>query len=203
MNISFDYIYETDFLDTTFEYGIIKGNSKILFIKPGLKGSMEGHNNKYYILGKEINKKYGYTIVLSNNPESSIKNPLDDALRIINEFVNEMKFTNFEIYFLGISNGGVLGARYAYMYQSIKKCLLINPPLFISYHKLKDGALKFNEEKMTFIYGTLDPSYKFTQLLDLIDNDKVCYKILENKDHNLTNDIELLESLLDEYLFKI
>ena len=32
MNISFDYIYETDFLDTTFEYGVIKGNSKILFI---------------------------------------------------------------------------------------------------------------------------------------------------------------------------
>ena len=119
-----------------------------------------------------------------------------------NEYAKDMNYTDYDIYYFGDSNGGVLGARYAYLYPNIKRALLINPPLFISYHKLKDGMLKFTGDKMTFVYGTLDPSYKFVEILDNVDNDKISYVVLENKDHNLADDIELLESLLSDYLFK-
>ena len=198
--IYFDYIFENDYKDTIFEYGIINGNNKILLIKPGLNGYLLGHNNKYYHLAKSINEKYGYTVICSNNPQTDISNPLDDAMKVINDYVVHRNFTTYEIYYLGDSNGGVIGAKFIYMYPYIKKALLINPPLFISYHKLKDGIIKFNGEKMMFIYGKLDPSYKFVELLDLIDNDKISYMVLENEDHNLSDDLNLLISLVKNYL---
>lgn len=200
--IYFDYIFETDFKDYILEYGIIKGSNKIVVIKPGLEGTLLGKNYYHYKVAKLINKKYGYTVICSNNPNPNTKttDTLEDLIRIINEYAKDMNYTDYEIYYFGDSNGGVIGARYAYLYPNIKRALLINSPLFISYHKLKDGMLKFTGDKMTFIYGSLDPSYKFVELLDLVDNDKISYVVLENKDHNLANDIELLESLLDKYL---
>ncbi len=200
--IYFDYLIENDYYDTTLEYGIIKGSNKIVLIKPGLEGTLLGKNDYHYIVAKLIHEKYGYTVICSNNPNTNTKNTLEDAYKVINEYTSFMNYNDYEIYYLGDSNGGVLGARYAYLYPNIKRALLINPPLFISYHKLKDGMLKFNGDKMTFVYGTLDPSFKFVELLDLVDNDKISYVVLENKDHNLANDIELLESLLEENLLK-
>ena len=113
-----------------------------------------------------------------------------------------MNFNSYQIYYYGTSNGGVLGARFSYLYPNIKRLLLINPPLFINYHKLKDGLLKFNNEKITLLYGTQDPSYKFVGLLDLIESNKISYDILENEDHNLSNNNYSLEYLVDNYLLK-
>ena len=197
----FDYYIESEFLDTILEYGIIKGNSKIVLFKPGLTGTLLGKNNYHYNVAKLIHNKYGCTVICSNNPDNNTKNTLEDAYQLINEYVSFMNFENYEIYYLGDSNGGVLGGRYVYLYPNIKKALLINPPLFISYHKLKDGMIKFNGDKMVFVYGSLDPSYKFVKMLENTGNDKVSYVVLENKDHNLSDDIKLLESLLDDYLF--
>lgn len=199
-NIYFDYIYETDLIDTILEYGIIKGSNKILFIKPGLDGSVLGKDNKYYRLAQEINKKYGYSVILSNNPTTSIKNTLEDAVRVINDYIKTENMLEVSVYYLGNSNGGVLGARYAYLYPLIKKALLINAPLFISFHKIKDGATNFNGDKMIFVYGSLDPSYKFVEMLDVIDNNKVTYQIENNKDHNMSDDYDLLYNLVESYL---
>ena len=200
--INFDYLFNIDYKDTSFEYGIINGNNKILLIKPGLGGDLLGKNNKFYLLGRKIHKLYGYTVICSNNPKNNIDNPLDDAFKVISDYTKFMNFKDYEVYYLGDSNGGVIGARFAYLYPNIKRALLINPPLFISYHKLKDGMLKFNGEKMVLIFGTLDPSYKFVEFLDNIDNDKISYKCLENYDHNLSDDLKLLISIVEENLIK-
>ena len=44
----FDYYFEDAFFDAILQYGIIKGSNKILFIKPGLDGSLVGYKDKYY-----------------------------------------------------------------------------------------------------------------------------------------------------------
>ena len=196
----YDYLFDCMFEDKYISYGIINGNNKVLFIKSGLEGSLVGYKDKYYNLARFVNKKYGYTVVCSNNPKTSNLNQLSQGIEIINAFMEELKFDSFGIYCYGNSNGGVIMGRYAYLYPNIKKLLLINPPLFISYHKLKDGILKFNNDKITFIYGTLDPSYKFVEFLDLLNTDKVSYVILENEDHNLSNNTYSLEELVDKYL---
>lgn len=198
----FDYYFEERFFDTILQYGVIKGSNKIVLIKPGLEGTLLGKNDYHYKVAKLIHDKYGYTVICTNNPNTNTTNTLDDAYKLINEYVSFMNYNEYEIYYFGDSNGGVLGARYAYLYPNIKRALLINPPLFISYHKLKDGMVKFNGDKMVLVYGTLDPSFKFVELLDNVGNDKISYIVLENEDHNLSDKIELLLSLLEENLLK-
>lgn len=198
----FDIVFSRHFYDRIIHYGIIKGSNKILFIKPGLDGSLVGYKDKYYNLATYINEKYGFTCICSNNPYDKEHNPLDDATEVINDYANEMKYDTYEVYYLGNSNGGVLGARYAYKYENFKRLLLINPPLFISYYKIKEGIEKFNGEKIVFIYGSLDPSIKFVELLDFIKNDKVSYQVLEGEDHNLSSGTYSLEYLIETYLLK-
>ena len=65
--INFDYLFETDFYNTIFEYGIISGSNKILLIKPGLDSDLLGKNDKFYLLGRKIHERYGYTIICCNN----------------------------------------------------------------------------------------------------------------------------------------
>lgn len=197
---SFTSVFCREFYGKKIEYGIIKGNNKILFIKPGQDGILTGYNDKYYNLAKYVNEKYGYTVVCSNNPYEAPYNPLDDMSIVIEEYARNMKFKDYEVYYYGNSRGGMLGARYAHQYPYIKRLLLVNPPLFMNYHKMEKGILKFNGEKMFFIYGSLDPSYKFVGLLDIVKNTKIAYKILENEDHNLSKGIYSLEYLVDNYL---
>ena len=198
----FDYLFEDDYNSTIIHYGIINGNNKILFIKPGLDGSLIGYKEKYYKLAKYINEKYGYTVVCSNNPSSKAKGTLYNAMDIIQNYIKFMNFTDYEIYYFGYSNGAVLGAIDAYKYPSITKLLLINPPLFINFDKIQRGIEGFKGSKITFVFGELDPSTKYIGLLDLLKKDNLSYYIVKGEDHNLSNDTISLEQLVEEHLVK-
>lgn len=196
----FTELFIRKFYNKEIQYGIIKGSNKIVFIKPGQDGSLIGYKDKYYNLAKYINNKYGYTVICSNNPYEAPYNPIEDAVVVINEYASKMNFEEYEVYYFGNSRGAELGARYGYLYPVIKRMLLINPPLFINFHKIQRGLLKFNNERIVFIYGSLDPSYKYVGLIDLIGNIKISYKVLEGEDHNLSNGTHSLEYLVDNYL---
>ena len=74
---------------TVIDYGIIKGSSNIiLFIKSGQDGSMYGYENKYLKIAKNINKKYGATVICSSNPFDG-NNPLDNAMEVIEDFCKD------------------------------------------------------------------------------------------------------------------
>lgn len=201
--IYFDYLFEHDYYNKTLQYGIMNGSNKILLIKPGLNGSLLGDNEKYYNLAKYINKKYGLTVVCTNNPQDKENDPLNDALEVIDSYCSFMNYKDYEIYYLGSSNGAVIGAINAYKYKSIKRLLLINPPLFINYHKIQHGIENFKGNKITFIFGELDPSTKYVELLDLFKMDNLSYKILEGEDHNLANSTVSIEGLVEKYLLKL
>lgn len=196
----FDCFFSNIFHGRILQYGIFKGNDTIILIKPGQDGSLIGYKNKYYNLATYLNSKYGYTIVCCNNPYDRKYNSLEDAVNVIEEYVKEMNFEEYKIYFLGTSNGGVLGAKHCYLYPNIKRFLMLNPPLFIFFNNMKEGLKKFDGEKIVFLYGDLDPSYMFTWLLDLVGNDKISYNILEDEDHNLSNNHYTLEELVEKYL---
>lgn len=197
---SFDFYFSTKFYNRVIQYGIIKGNNKILLIKPGQDGSLLGYKNKYYNLAKYVNEKYGFTVICSNNPYEKPFNPLKDAYDVIKEYVKEENYNSFEIYYFGNSIGALLGARHLHLYEEVKRALLINPPMNISYHKTKDGIVKFKGEKMAFVFGSLDPSSKYVELLDLIDNDNLEYHLIEGEDHNLSKNTVSLEYLVDKCL---
>ena len=65
----FDKEIKKEFKDIAIiEYGIVEGNNTIVFIKAGQNGSLYGYQNKYIRMAKNVNKKYGCSVICSSNP---------------------------------------------------------------------------------------------------------------------------------------
>lgn len=183
------------------DYGIIKGNNNIiLFIKSGQDGSMYGYKNKYLKIAKNISKKYGATVICSSNPFDG-NNPLDNAMEVIEDYCRENNIKRYEIYYMGHSNGALIGAWFGYKYPKIKRMLLVNPPLMYNWHKTKEGLYNFEGERVVMIHGGLDQSNGYTPLLNGIAKANFEHLIIEGQDHDFSKDVYDFKKLPEEYLF--
>lgn len=193
--MKYDFIFEEKF-----KYGVINGHKdKILYIKVGNGGSIKGYKNKYLRLAKEINKKYGFSILVAETPIN-----IDDYSSIEADFnfINQnFKSNNRKIYALGFSKGGVIINNYSYLFSDIKRALIINAPLMVNFHKIKIGFLNFKGEKLIFLYGKKDPSYTYVELLKKHKNFNTVIEELDDIDHNFTNNLEIFINLPSRYLF--
>ncbi len=183
------------------DYGIINGDKTIIFIKAGQDGSMYGYQNKYLEMALYINKNYGYTVICSSNPFEGT-NPLDNAMEIIENYCNEQNFEEYIIYYMGHSNGALIGAWFGFNYPKIKRMVLINGPLIYNWHKTRRGTEKFSGEKVVFVYGSLDPSFKYTELIKTIKNKNAELVIIEGQDHHFSKDIFDFKKLPEKFLLK-
>ena len=165
------------------QFGIIKGEKYLVFIKTGRGGTIEGFENKYLNICSFLFEKYGYTFVVSANPKDSICD-LEEEIKCISKYVGDYK----EIFFVGISNGASLGAYQSSKIKSIKNALLINAPLMINFHKIKEGAKNFRGDNMYFLYGEDDPSFRYIEILKSIKNTACKYKIIKGEGHDFSEE---------------
>ena len=170
------------------QFGIIQGEKYLVFIKTGRGGSIEGFENKYLDICSLLFEKYGYTFVVSANPKDSVCD-LEEEIKSVDKYVGDYK----EIYFVGISNGASIGAAQCSKIEKIKNAVLINAPLMINFHKIKEGAKKFRGNNMYFLYGEDDPSCRYIEILDSIKNTACKYKIIKGEGHDFSK-----ESLISE-----
>ncbi len=182
------------------DYGIVEGNDTIVFIKAGQNGSLYGYQNKYIKMAKRLNDKYGCSVICSLNPFDG-NNPLDNAMEVIEDYAK--KFDDYEIYYLGYSNGALIGAWFGIKYPKIKRMALVNGPLMYNLHKTKEGALSFKGESINFIYGEHDQSTPYIELLKSIENDKIKVFIEEEQDHHFSKSEEEFQKIPEKYLFEI
>ena len=182
------------------DYGIVEGNDTIVFIKAGQNGSLYGYQNKYIKMAKKKKQKYGCSVICSSNPFDG-NNPLDNAMEVIEDYSN--KFDDYKIYYLGYSNGALIGAWFGIKYPKIKRMALINGPLMYNLHKTKEGALSFKGESINFIYGEYDQSTPYIELLKSIENDKIKVFVEEGQDHHFSKSEEEFQKIPDKYLFEI
>lgn len=196
--MNYDEITKSEFNNNTIiEYGIIKGNSIVVFIKVGQDGSIYGYENKYLIVAQKLNKKYGYSVIVSSNPFDG-NNPLEHDMNFVREYCMRNKINDYEVYFIGHSNGARIGISWGYQYTEIKKMLLINSPLFINWHILKKGIHQSQNQEMLLIYGNRDNSYKYVGLLEPLLDDNKKLIIIDGADHNFTN---MLDKFIELPLF--
>ena len=195
----FDKIITKKFTDEVIiEYGIVKGSSCILLIKVGRDGDIYGYENKYLKISKNINEKYGFSIVVASNFYTK-EDSLENSIRLINEEFDSCR----EIYFMGYSSGAIFGAKFAYLHPEIKKLLLINGPLMINWIHTKRGIERFKGDEVVFIYGSKDPSFRYIGLIDFINSiAKISIVSINGADHNFSKMIERFHLLPEEYLFK-
>ena len=163
------------------QFGIIKGEKYLVFIKTGRGGSIEGFENKYLNICSFLFEKYGYTFVVSANPKDSACD-LEEEIKCISKYIGDYK----EIFFVGISNGASIGAAQCRKIEKIKDAILINAPLMINFHKIKEGAKKFRGNNMYFLYGEDDPSCRYIEILDSIKNTACKYKIIKGEGHDFS-----------------
>ena len=174
--------------------GCIPGSNKVLFIKTGQGGSIYGDNNRYIDLAFEINEKQGFSVFVS----ATTVDTKASFLRDIQAVVDTLGTTDFEIYYLGVSKGGLIGIWHGSDEPRIKKMISINAPLMINYHgKTLPGVKKLGTNKLTMVYGSLDPSYKYVPLVEKYAK----VQIIEGADHNLKNSsLTLLDIIKDSFL---
>ena len=182
------------------DYGIVEGNNIIVFIKAGQNGSLYGYQNKYIKMAKRLNKKYGCSVICSSNPFDG-NNPLDNAMEVIEDYAK--RFDDFKIYYLGYSNGALIGAWFGIKYPKIKRMALVNGPLMYNLYKTKEGALSFKGESINFIYGEYDQSIGYVELLKSIENNKIKVFIEEGQDHHFSKSEEDFQKIPEKYLFEM
>lgn len=199
LDLKFDKEIHSKFEDIAIiDYGIVEGDNIIIFIKPGQNGSLYGYQNKYIKMARKLNEKYGCSVICSSNPFDG-NNPLDNAMEVIDDYAK--KFDDYKIYYLGYSNGALIGAWFGTNYPKIKRMALINGPLMYNYHKTKEGALSFKGERLSFVYGEYDQSIRYVELLNSIENNKIKVYIEEGQDHHFSKSEEEFQSIPDKYLF--
>ena len=194
---NFDEIIKLPFEENVIEYGIIKGNNTVCFLKAGANGSMRGYQDKYLEIGKNLHEKYGYTVVCSSNPYA-IQDSLSQGIEVIEKYIQQP----YQVYYMGFSNGALQGARNAHLFSQIKRMLLVNGPLVLNLNKTKEGILKFKGEKIVLAYGTEDPSFKYVGLLDNLLSEKVSYISVQDADHNFVGKLDDFKGLFEQYLIK-
>ncbi len=167
--------------------GYIPGSAKVLFIKTGQGGTIYGYDNKYLDLATVVNEKYGYSVFVSATTIDT-KESFHNDIKTIEEC---LETPDFEIYYLGVSKGGLIGIWHGYDEPRIVKMISINAPLMINFHgRTLPGVQKLGKEKLAMIYGSLDPSYKYVPFVDKHTN----VQVVEGADHNLCGaSIQLLD----------
>ena len=199
-DLKFDKEIHSNFNDEIIDYGIVEGNNIIVFIKAGQDGSLYGYQNKYIKMARRLNKKYGCSVICSSNPFDG-NNPLDNAMEIIEDYAKI--FDNYKIYHLGYSNGALIGAWFGVKYPKIKRMALVNGPLMYNFHKTKEGALSFNGDMISFIYGEYDQSIGYIDLLKNMENDKIKVFVEKGQDHHFSKSEESFQEIPEKYLFEI
>ena len=173
--------------------GYIPGSAKALFIKTGQGGSIYGYENGYLKSALEVNDKYGYSVFVSATTVDT-KESFQEDITLVEELIGT---PDFELYYLGVSKGGLIGIWHGCDEPRIVKMLSINAPLMINYHgKTLPGVLKLGIDKLVMIYGSLDPSFKYLPFVKKHAN----VSIIEGADHNLYGSnmtlLEIIEKLL-------
>ena len=173
--------------------GYIPGSSKVLFIKTGQGGTIYGYENKYLDLALEVNEKYSLSVFVSATIIDT-KESFERDIQVVEEVLGT---SELEIYYLGVSKGGLIGIWHGADEPRIAKMVSINAPLMINFHgKTLPGVKKLGLERLTMIYGSLDPSYKYVPFVDKYTK----VQIIEGADHNLIGASVTLSEILNDNL---
>lgn len=193
-------VMEQDDITTAY----VPGRNKLVVIKTGAGGTVEGYEGKYTKLSKYIHEATGYAVLVVDNPLAMIDEENFEVTMTAIEYTGNVVETDDgefpEVIYIGISKGASMAAIYGWQYQEIKRMLLINPPLMINWHKQKVGLEKFNGEFVNVVIGGKDPSCRFAGLIECLDTDKVQKSIVSGMDHNFKCGEHLIWQYVDEIL---
>lgn len=193
--IKFDEIITKEYAGGINGYGVKHGSQTVVFIKTGRGGRVCGENDRsdlYAGLANEINVRFGYSVVVSDNPADETRdNPLDDEINFITAYFK--RTADITVLYIGYSAGANYGAWYAHRYAVIRDMLLINPVLNFNLHKMQECCERFSGT-IEFAIGENDPSARWTGLIG--ENRNIKIKRLCGQGHRIESGM-LIDTVLE------
>lgn len=146
------------------EYGIISGGPETVFIKLPRGASINGYGEKYLGLARNLNFYRYATVVCANNVSDELSAEYD--VKVVKNYIEDHALGGGEICsFIGIGEGAEFGLAYLRHRLDLRKMLMINMPISYELGKTVELLDGVDRNKLTFVYGDEDSSYRFTPLL--------------------------------------
>ena len=184
--------YEKIISDNGIKIGCIFGSSCVLFVKVGQGESLFEFDERYLRLAAEVNEKFGYTVVVSETAGDG----REDYQREMDAVGELFSGNEYEIYYMGISKGGLIGLWYGADNERVRRVLAVNPPLMINFYNRSVPAIKrLTEGRVKLVFGSLDPSYPFVPYVKEYSS----VQIIEGADHNFTDMTECLIKIAEDF----
>ena len=178
-------------------YGVLFGNEKIVFIKVGAGGNIRGYQDKYLKMAHRVRERIGATVISSSNPDISIEKHLGADKALIKKVITDCGLDNYELYFVGTSDGGEHSLKLSQQFSKTVKLLGLNS----SWSNIEDFIERIkslSHVKKTFVYGAMDADFDYIipkiKALEC-DNLEIC--ILDGVDHYFTDKVDDFIALID------
>ena len=186
--------FEKIISDERVHIGYIYGSRTVLFIKTGQGGSIYGYENRYLDLALRIREKYGFSVFVSATSTDG-RDVYDYEMSLIQGELSE----DIEIYYMGVSKGGLIGCWYGKDNPKINRIVAVNAPLMVNFYNKTLPAIKaLGRDRISMVYGSLDPSFKYVPFISNYTD----VEIIENADHNLINVSFGISEIAEKILLK-
>ena len=196
-SLSYDKIFSATVEGEKIKYGILFGNEKIVFIKVGADGNIRGYQDKYLQMAHRVHARIGATVICASNPYIDERVHLKKDKILINKVIAERGFENYEMYFVGTSDGGYHSLLLTQQFPQTVKYIGIN-----SSHKgIEDFAgrmLSLSQVKKILVYGRNDEDFdKDFPTMNALACDNLGIIVLDDVDHDFTGKIDDFIALID------
>ena len=179
------------------EYGILFGNEKIVFIKVGVGGNVRGYQDKYLKMAHRVRERIGATVICSSNPDISIEKHLGADKALIKKVITDCGLDNYELYFVGTSDGGEHSLKLSQQFSKTVKFLGLNSS-WSSIEDFIERIKSLSHVKKIFVYGAMDVDFdEIVPRLKAIECDNLEIVILDGVDHDFTGKVEDFIALID------
>ncbi len=145
------------------EYGVINGNCHVVLIKLPRNETIFGYRNKYAKMAKELRNRLDCSVICANNIGDDVSRKYD--VKILKKYVELRGFYKPEFSFIGICEGASFLLSHMSKCIEFKKMLLVNMPISYKLGETVNLLSNIDRNKLKFVYGDKDPSYRYTPLL--------------------------------------
>jgi alpha/beta superfamily hydrolase len=177
-------------------YGLLYGNEKIVFIKVGAGGSIRGYQDKHLQMAHRAHERLGATVICASNPDVDYATQVVADKTMISKVAAERGFAEYEVYFVGTSDGGYQNLLLAQQVPQARKLLGINASL-IDTDDLVAQLQKLPHVKKILVYGTEDDDFACVPMLQALTCENLEIITVEGADHEFKGMVNEFIALID------
>ena len=183
--------------DEDIKYGVLFGNEKIVFIKVGADGNIRGYQNKYLKMAHRVHDRIGATVICASNPYIIENTHIKADKSLIEKVIADRGPDNYELYFVGNSDGGDHSLKLSQQFPKTVKFLGINSS-YVAVDDFVERILSLSFVKKIFVYGTHDVDFdRIVPKLKTLECDSLEIVLLDGADHDFSGKVDDFIALID------